>query len=89
MMGPAIVGSIIFQSVGKAVQSFVTSISRPILFLIPVVLILPNFLGLEGVWLAFPISDGLGLLLTLILLIPQMRELTKKHHLTQKAPISY
>jgi putative MATE family efflux protein len=83
IIGPMMAGSIIFQSIGKAVQSFVTSVSRPILFLIPVVLILPDFLGLEGVWLAFPISDGLALLLTLSLLVPQLRDLSRKHRLTQ------
>jgi putative MATE family efflux protein len=75
------VGSLIFQAIGKAVQSFITSVARPILFLIPVVMILPHFWGLDGVWWAFPISDGLTFLLTLLLLIPQIRELRKKHHL--------
>lgn len=82
IIGVMMVGSIIFQSIGKAVQSFITSVGRPILFLIPIVLILPNFMGLEGVWLAFPIADGLNLLLTVLLLIPQMRELRKKHRLS-------
>jgi len=83
MIGLIMVGSLVFQSVGKAVQSFITSIARPILFLIPVVLILPGFMGLEGVWLAFPISDGFTLLLTLLLLIPQIRELRRKHRLSK------
>jgi putative MATE family efflux protein len=83
IIGPMMVGSIIFQSIGKATQSFITSIARPVLFLLPVVFILPHYLGLEGVWLAFPISDGLTLLLTLTLLIPQMRDLRQKHRLNQ------
>jgi len=83
MIGLFMVGSLVFQSIGKAVQSFITSIARPILFLIPLVFILPEFLGLDGVWLAFPISDGFTLLLTLMLLFPQIRELRKKHRLTQ------
>ena len=81
------VGSLIFQSIGKAFQSFVTSIARPILFLIPLVFILPPHLGLDGVWLAFPISDGLTFLLTLLLLIPQFRELRNKKRLAQRSLI--
>jgi putative MATE family efflux protein len=81
IIGLMMVGSLVFQSIGKAAKSFVTSIARPILFLIPVVLILPQFLGLEGVWLSFPISDGLTFLLTISLLIPQIRELRQKHRL--------
>jgi len=68
------VGSLVFQSIGKAIQSFVTAISRPFLFLIPLIFILPQFLQLDGVWLAFPIADGLTFVLMLGLLIPQIRE---------------
>jgi Na+-driven multidrug efflux pump len=83
MIGFIMVGSLVFQSIGKAVQSFVTAISRPFLFLIPLVLILPQFSGLEGVWLSFPIADGLTLLLTLMLLFPQIRELRRKDRLVR------
>jgi putative MATE family efflux protein len=83
LISPMMVGSLIFQSIGKAFQSFITSIARPILFLIPLVFILPPILGLDGVWWAFPISDGLTFLLTLLLLIPQLRELRGKQRLAQ------
>jgi len=77
LIGFMMVGSLVFQSIGKAVQSFITSISRGALFLIPLVFVLPHFLQLEGVWLAFPITDALTFLLTLALLIPQIRELRR------------
>jgi len=83
LIGFIMVGSLVFQSIGKVTQSFITAISRPILFLIPLVFILPHFLQLDGVWWAFPISDGLTFLLTLILLIPQIRELKGKDALTR------
>jgi putative MATE family efflux protein len=75
LIGFIMVGSLVFQSIGKATQSFVTAISRPLLFLIPLIFILPRFLQLDGVWLAFPIADALTFILTLILLIPQIKEL--------------
>ncbi len=74
LIGFIMVGSLVFQSVGKATQSFVTAISRPFLFLLPAVLILPQFLQLDGVWLSFPIADALSFMLTLALLAPQIRE---------------
>jgi len=74
LIGFMMVGSLVFQSIGKAIQSFVTAISRPFLFLIPLILILPQFLRLDGVWLAFPIADGLTFVLVLAFLIPQIRE---------------
>jgi len=75
LIGLIMVGSLVFQSIGKAIQSFVTAISRPFLFLIPLIFILPQSLRLDGVWLAFPIADGLTFVLMLALLIPQIREL--------------
>ncbi len=74
LIGFMMVGSIVFQSIGKAVQSFVTSIVRPALFFIPLIFILPYYWHLDGVWLAFPITDALTFILTLLLLIPQIRE---------------
>jgi putative MATE family efflux protein len=73
LIGFIIIGSIIFQAIGKAPQAFVTAIARPALFLLPLVFILPNYWQLDGVWLAFPITDALTYILVLVLLIPEMR----------------
>ena len=83
LTGFLIVGSLVFQSIGKATQSFITAISRSFFFLIPLIFILPQFLGLDGVWLAFPIADVLTFLLTLILLIPQIRELRRSGYASE------
>ncbi len=77
LIGFMMVGSVSFQSIGKAVESFITSVSRPALFMIPAIFILPLFWQIDGVWLSFPVSDWLASLLTLALFIPQIRELRK------------
>jgi len=77
LVGFGMVGSLTFQSIGKATQSFITAVARPALFLIPLVFILPRFLQLDGVWLAFPIADALAVILILVLLIPQLRQFRK------------
>jgi putative MATE family efflux protein len=87
LIGFIMVGSLIFQSIGKAIQSFVTAISRPFLFLIPLIFTLPQFLQLDGVWLAFPIADGLTFILTFVLLVPQIREMKRKDILARRAMI--
>ncbi|MFC1846330.1 MATE family efflux transporter [Chloroflexota bacterium] len=84
LIGFMMVGSIVFQAIGKAVKSFITAVSRSALFLLPIVLILPHFLQLDGVWLAFPITDTLAVILTLIFLIPQIRELRRMDLLSKK-----
>jgi len=73
LIGFIIVGSIIFQAIGKAPQAFVTAVARPALFLLPLVFILPNYWQLDGVWLAFPITDALTSILVLVLLIPEIK----------------
>lgn len=75
LIGFQMVGSVVFQALGKAVPTFVTATSRQILFLLPLVFILPRFLQLDGIWLSFPIADALSFILTLALFIPQIREL--------------
>ncbi len=74
LMGFVMVGTTSFQSIGKAVQAFITAIARPVVFLIPSVMILPRFLQLKGVFLSFPASDALTFVLTIILITPIIRE---------------
>jgi putative MATE family efflux protein len=72
--GFQVVGSTVFQAIGKARPAFLTSIARQIMFLLPLLIILPKVLGLNGVWIAFPIADGIAFAFTLALFLPQMRE---------------
>ncbi len=77
VVGFIMVGSTMFQALGKPIQAFLSSVSRTVLFLIPLVLILPNFWQLDGVWWAFPITDVLTFSLVLSLFIPQIRQLVR------------
>ncbi len=52
-----------FQSIGMAKKSIFLSLTRQLLFLIPLLLVLPQFYGQTGVWMAAPISDTLSSLL--------------------------
>jgi putative MATE family efflux protein len=74
-IGFQIVASTVFQALGKVVPAFLTTTSRQILFLLPLVFILPRFWQLDGIWLSFPIADALSFILTLALFIRQIREL--------------
>jgi putative MATE family efflux protein len=70
LVGFVFIGNTVFQALGKARLSFVTSISRAALFLLPAVLILPRFIGLDGIWWAYALADLLSFALTFLLLIP-------------------
>ncbi|MCG8412096.1 MAG: MATE family efflux transporter [Bacteroidales bacterium] len=57
VIGYQIIVSNYFQSIGRAGISTLLTLLRQVIFLIPILFILPNFIGLHGVWIAEPISD--------------------------------
>ncbi|MFA9392567.1 MAG: MATE family efflux transporter [Prolixibacteraceae bacterium] len=56
MVGFQVVMGNYFQSTGKAKLAIVISLLRQVIVLTPILLILPNFVGLDGVWLSMPVS---------------------------------
>jgi putative MATE family efflux protein len=67
------IGSSFFQSIGKAKPALFLSLSKQGFFLIPLILILPSYFGLLGVWISFPIADFLSTALTWYFLRREMR----------------
>lgn len=65
-----------FQATGKPKRSIILNMSRQILLLIPLLLIIPYFYGLSGVFMAAPISDTLAALLGLFLLSKEWRKMS-------------
>ncbi len=75
VIGFQIVGANYFQAVGKARAAAVLSLSRQVLLFIPLLVILPRFWGIDGVWRSAPIADGLSVLITAIFVIREMKKL--------------
>lgn len=73
LIGINIMGATFFQALGRTRPSFILSVSRPLLFLLPMVLFLPRFYGLNGIWMAFPVSDLLAVTMTLLFLLREHR----------------
>lgn len=67
-----LIGSAYFQSAGKALKALLLTLSKQGFFLIPLILILPNYFGIFGVWVSFPIADVLATLVTGIFLKKEM-----------------
>jgi putative MATE family efflux protein len=59
-----LIGASYFQAIGKAVPALLLSLTKQGFFLIPLLLILPPFMGVFGVWISFPIADVLSTLVT-------------------------
>lgn len=66
-----------FQSIGFAGKSIVMSLCRQVIFLIPLLYLLPPFHDLDGIWASFPISDLLSTVVAAILLWWQLRTIPR------------
>jgi Na+-driven multidrug efflux pump len=68
IIGAQMVITNFFQSIGKAKVSILLSLSRQLLILVPLIAILPQFMGLNGIWLSLPLSDGIAALMAYAML---------------------
>ena len=76
IVGFQIVSTNFFQALGMAGKAVFLSLTRQIIFMIPLLFILPPVMGLDGVWTAFPISDMAASITAAILLWVEMRHIT-------------
>ena len=67
--------SIFFQAVGKPVHAVISSVIRDIICFVPLVIILPQFFGIEGVLYAAPIADSIAIIVAAAMTIVFMRSL--------------
>ena len=64
-----------FQAVGKPKQSIILTMSKQVLIIVPLVLILPHFFNLEGVWMTAPIADFCSACLAIVLIYRELKHL--------------
>ena len=86
-VGFQVVASGTYQALGKALPALVLALLRQVILLTPLILLLPQFFGLSGIWMSFPIADGTAALITgwmMVVLLRQMR----RHHLDSELPVS-
>jgi putative MATE family efflux protein len=70
-----LIGASYFQAIGKAIPALLLSLTKQGFFLIPLILILPNFFGIVGVWISFPIADVLSTIVTGYFLNKEVRKM--------------
>ncbi|MBE6206152.1 MAG: MATE family efflux transporter [Rikenellaceae bacterium] len=66
-----------FQYIGKAKRAIILSMTRQLIFILPLLVVLPPLWGQDGVWYSIPIADTMAMLLALVLLIYQLRKLRR------------
>ncbi|MGN1232992.1 MAG: MATE family efflux transporter [Candidatus Cryptobacteroides sp.] len=77
IVGYQMVSTNLFQCLGMVHKSILLSLSRQLLFLVPLIYFLPMFCGHIGVWLSFPVADTLSFILTTIMVVGLVRKLRR------------
>ena len=74
IIGIQLIGAAYFQAIGKAKPALLLTLSRQGFFFIPLLFLLPPYIGVNGVWLSFPIADLLSTLVTIYFLNRSIRK---------------
>ena len=72
-VGICILGTVYFQSIGSAKKSIVLSLLRQVIVFIPLILIVPKYFGLNGVWAAQPLADIVSMIIIGLFLIKEFK----------------
>ena len=83
-VGAQIVIGNFFQSIGKAKISIFLSLTRQLLYLLPCLLLFPQWWGLKGVWISMPVSDALAFVTAVISLMIYIKKVSKEHPIANK-----
>lgn len=75
IIGAQMVITNFFQSIGKAKISIFLSLSRQLIFLVPLIAVLPHYMGLNGVWLAMPLSDAIAAIMAYTMIFIYIKKL--------------
>jgi Na+-driven multidrug efflux pump len=77
IVGAQIIGAQYFQATGRGSTALVLTVTRQFLFLIPLLFILPYFLGLNGIWLSGPVADTLSFIVTMTVFGRDIRKMNR------------
>lgn len=70
-----------FAAIGKPVRGILLSLTRQVFFLVPLLLILPLFLGLDGILYAAPVADFIAFVTSVVVIRKELRSLkTLENH---------
>ena len=83
IVGFQMVATSFFQSIGKAGVSIFLSLSRQLVFLVPLLVLLPPAFGVDGIWAALPASDGLSAVVSALMLWKYVRMFNKQRMETE------
>lgn len=83
--GVQICAATFFPSIGKAGKGAILSFTKQVVFIIPLLIILPRFFGVNGVMLAEPVSDLISFIMAVAFLIDEFRKMPKEDAISERS----
>jgi len=77
-LGFQFIGGTFFQAIGKALPATIITLSRQVIFLIPAIVVFPMFWGLVGVWISWPFSDFMDIIVCAIFIFFELKIINKE-----------
>lgn len=77
--------STFFTSIGKPYKGIFLSLTRQILFLLPLIIAMPLFMGIDGILYSGPIADVLAAIITIIMVLAEFRNMKKLQVIENKS----
>lgn len=84
IVGFQMVATNFFLSIGMSKKAIFLSLTRQMLFLVPLLIILPRFWGTLGVWVSMPIADTIATVVTALVLVNQFRQFKTQREQTAR-----
>ncbi len=72
LIGIQLIASVFFQAIGKAVPALFLSLLREVMIFIPLLMVFSGYFGLDGVWVARPVSDLLAFIVTMVMIASEL-----------------
>jgi len=72
-IGIQVIASGMFQALGKAIPALFLSLLRQIIILVPLILVIPRFLGINGIWISFPLADLIAFGISLVFYLRELK----------------
>ncbi|MBN2538747.1 MAG: MATE family efflux transporter [Deltaproteobacteria bacterium] len=88
LVGPMIVWINILLGMGRGLTSMILMVGRQVLFVVPLIYLMPIYFGLDGVWMVQPVSNIISFSVILVWIQVEMRRLKKAKPESQSAVVS-
>ena len=72
------ISSNFFTSIGKPIKGIFLSLTRQIIFLLPLIVLFPLFMGIDGIMYAGPVADFMAAMISFLLLTLELKKMGKE-----------